>query len=60
MNEPSLQIGEPVEVHTTFSDTWVPGFEIAEIVPEGYQVRRSSDGSLLRGYTSEFDLRPAN
>jgi hypothetical protein len=36
----------------------VDGFEIAEIVPEGYHVRRTSDGSLLPGYTSESDLRP--
>jgi hypothetical protein len=54
----SVEIGDQVEVHTDFGDSWVDGFEIAEIVPEGYHVRRTSDGSLLPGYTSESDLRP--
>lgn len=54
----SIEVGDEVDVHTQFSDSWVPGFEIAEVIPEGYRVRRLSDGSLLPGYTSESDLRP--
>ena len=53
-----MEIGDQVEVHTKFSDSWVSGFEIAEIVPEGFRLRRTSDGSLLPGYTSEADVRP--
>jgi hypothetical protein len=53
------EIGDQVEVHTKFNDSWVGGFEIAEIIAEGYRVRRKSDGSLLPGYTSESDLRPS-
>ena len=54
-----MQIGDRVEVHTQFNDTWAEGFEIAQLIPEGYRVRRLSDGSLLPGYTSEADLRPS-
>lgn len=56
----ALQVGESVEVHTRFNDTWVSGFEIAEIVVGGYRVRRTSDGSLLPNLTGEADLRPAS
>ena len=54
-----VEVGDRVEVHTKFSDSWVGGFEIAEIIPEGYRVRRISDGSILPGHTSETDVRPA-
>ena len=53
-----VEIGDQVEVHTKFNDSWVAGFEIAEIVAAGYRVRRLSDGSLLPRYTSEADVRP--
>jgi len=55
----SLKVGDQVDVHTTFNDSWVGGFEIAEVIPEGYRVCRTSDGSLLPHYTSEPDLRPS-
>ena len=54
-----MNVGDQVEVHTTFNDSWARGFEIAEVIPEGYRVRRTSDGSLLPGYTSEADVRPS-
>jgi hypothetical protein len=55
-----VEVGDAVEVHTRFNDTWVPGFEIAEVVEGGYRVRRLSDGSMLPNLTSEDDLRPAS
>ena len=55
-----LRVGEQVEVHTTYNDSWVGGFEIAEVVEGGYRVRRTSDGSLLPNLTGEADLRPAS
>jgi hypothetical protein len=55
-----LQVGEPVEVHTKFNDSWVRGFEIAEVAEGGYRVRRLSDGSLLPNLTGEEDVRPAS
>ena len=54
-----MQIGAPVEVHTRFTDSWSPGFEIAEVVAEGYRLRRLSDGAVLPEPTCEADLRPA-
>ncbi len=53
-----MHVGEQVEVHTRFNDSWVAGFEIAEVADSGYRVRRRSDGSLLPNLTSESDLRP--
>ena len=53
-----MNVGDPVEVHTQFNNSWVDGFEIAEELPEGYRVRRLADGALLPGCTSERDLRP--
>ena len=55
-----MQIGDRVEVHTRYNDSWTAGFEIAEIIPEGYRVRRVSDGTLLPGTTSAADLRSAD
>jgi hypothetical protein len=53
-----LREGEAVQVHTKYNDTWVRGFEIAEVLEDGYRVRRTSDGSLLPNLTGEDDVRP--
>jgi len=53
-----MDIGQPVEVYTAFVDAWASGFEIADVVPEGYWVRRQSDGSLLPDPTSDIHVRP--
>ena len=52
-----LQVGDQVEVHTKYNDSWVGGFEIAEVLDGGYRVRRTSDGSLLPNLTGEDDVR---
>ena len=54
-----LQVGDRVEVHTKYNDSWVGGFEIAEVLDGGYRVRRTSDGSLLPNLTGEDDVRTA-
>jgi anti-sigma regulatory factor (Ser/Thr protein kinase) len=53
-----LDVGDPVEVYSAFNHAWAPGFRVAGIVGDGYQLCRSSDGSLLPGPTSREDLRP--
>lgn len=53
-----MDVGDEVEVHIRFTGEWGSGFQIAQILPDGYQVRRKSDGSLLPGHTAEPDLRP--
>jgi hypothetical protein len=52
-----MQVGAPVEVHTSFTDSWAAGFEIAEVQEDGFAVRRTSDGALLPHTTSPTDLR---
>jgi hypothetical protein len=58
-NGAAMEVGDRVEVHTRFNDCWVPGFEIAGIVSDGYRVCRS-DGTLLPDVTGESDLRLAS
>jgi hypothetical protein len=55
-----LHVGDQIEVHTNFEDSWVAGFEVADLLAKGYRVRRNSDGALLPGYTSEPDVRPTD
>ncbi len=31
-----LRIGEQVDVHTNFEDSWVAGYEIAELTTKGW------------------------
>lgn len=53
-------VGDAVELHTKFDGSWCAGFKIAEVLGEGeYRVRRSHDGELLPGATSEGDVRTA-
>jgi hypothetical protein len=52
--------GDPVELFSRFNGAWVAGFEIELITTDGYQVRRTSDHTLLPVVTSAADLRPAN
>lgn len=56
---PCLVVGDPVEVHTAFDDSWTAGFEIAEVLASGYRVRRTHDQSVLPDPTGADDLRPA-
>jgi len=52
-----LTLGTHVELHSSFNDSWVAGFQIAVSDSSGYRVRRVTDGSVLPGYVSEGDLR---
>lgn len=55
-----MQVGERVEVHSRFTDSWAQGFMIDDVVGDGYRVRRLSDGSVLPGVTGAADVRPAS
>lgn len=58
MSEPNtLRPGDLVEVFVRYNQSWVPGFEIAAIAGDGYQVRRTADQSLLPNITGSSDLR---
>lgn len=55
MNEPGptnagsaqLPKGTRVEVQTGFDGSWASGFEVAEVFPDDYRLRRRSDDELL-------------
>lgn len=53
-------MGDPVELHSTFENTWVRGFEIVAVVDGGYSVRRVYDDTLLPSPTGAADVRPAS
>src|SRR5437762_9888576 len=36
----ALKVGDRVEVHSTFEDTWSRGFEIVDVVDGGFTLRR--------------------
>ena len=41
---PTLVIGAKVYVRNRFLGNWTAGFEIAEVMDDGYRIRRLSDG----------------
>ena len=56
INEP-LRVGDAVELRVAYAESWSSGFEVAALLEEGYQVRRTSDGFLLPGPTGAGDIR---
>ena len=42
-----LKPGTKVEVRRRFDAAWAKGFEVAELSPAGYRLRRLSDGEVL-------------
>ena len=55
-----MKVGDQVEVHSSFEDTWATGFEIADVVDGGFTLRRVSDGRILPSPTDPGDVRPAS
>lgn len=51
--EEFLKPGTRVEVRGRFDGTWSRGFEVAEVLPDGYRLKRLSDGTVL---PVEFDV----
>jgi hypothetical protein len=54
---PRLVIGDSIEVHTQYDDSWCAGFEIAEVLPDGYRVKRTTDQMMLPAMTCDDDVR---
>jgi hypothetical protein len=52
-----LAPGTKVDVRNRYQGTWVRGFEVAEVMNEGYRIRRLSDGSVLGELFSRDDVR---
>jgi hypothetical protein len=53
----ALATGTKVEVRTTFDRTWARGFEVLESTPDGYRLRRLSDGATLPALFPGEDVR---
>ena len=49
--------GTPVEVRRRFDHSWARGFEVADVLPDGYSIRRRSDGSVLPAEFVFADVR---
>ena len=54
---PPLHEGSRVEVRSRFDGSWSGGFEISEVVDDGYRVRRLSDGSVLPSVLHDHEVR---
>jgi hypothetical protein len=52
-----LPSGTKVDVRNRSQGTWVRGFEVAEVVGDGYRLRRLSDGRVLGDLFSRDDVR---
>ena len=52
-----LKPGTRVEVRSRYDDDWARGFEVAEVLPETYRLRRLSDLSVLPVEFSFDDVR---
>jgi hypothetical protein len=58
-NEPTFgfEVGTSVDVKNRFIGSWSRGFEIAELLEDGYLIRRLSDGSVLPDALSFDEVR---
>jgi hypothetical protein len=57
--EPTIifAVGTSVDVKNRFIGTWSRGFEIANVVADGYLIRRMSDNSVLPDVLSFDEVR---
>ena len=53
-----LDVGTVVMVRTRYLGSWVTGFEVAELLHDGYRLRRLSDGTLLAHEVDFESVRP--
>ncbi len=56
-NDPDLVEGTRVEVRNRLNGEWTRGFEIIRVGPDGYRLRRLSDGGELPLAFSADDVR---
>ena len=57
----ALLVGTRVDVHARYDmGRWVRGFSVAEVRPDGYRIRRTSDGTVLSQTIRADELRVAS
>ena len=52
-----LPVGTAVEVRSRFDRRWAGGFSVAAVARDAYQLRRTSDGSVLPAWFPSDDIR---
>ena len=52
-----LRPGRRVEVRNRYDRRWTPGFEVVEVLDDGYLLRRLSDGAMLPTTFSPEEVR---
>jgi hypothetical protein len=55
--EERLKPGVKVEVRSRFEERWSRGFEVAEVTPDGYRLKRLSDLTVLPVAFAPEDVR---
>ena len=53
----TLDVGTKVYVRNRFLGDWSTGFEIAEVLGDGYRIRRLSDGQVFPDVFASDDVR---
>jgi len=53
----ALGAGTRVEIVNRFEQDWSRGFEVSEVVADGYRIRRLSDGAVLPAVFPGDDVR---
>jgi hypothetical protein len=54
----ALPVGTRVAVRNRYLGAWSHGFQVAGHAPEGYRIRRLSDGSVFPDVFPHHDIRP--
>ena len=55
--DPTLEVGTKVYVRNRFLGDWTTGFEVAEVLRDGYRIRRLSDGQGFPDVFTFDDVR---
>ena len=58
---PGVVSGAAVAVRTRYLDgQWAHGYEVAEVLPDGYRVRRRGSQEILSAVFQAADVRPVD
>jgi len=52
-----VPVGAAVAVRTRYLGSWVTGYEVAELLDDGYRLQRLSDGSVLHDVIAFADVQ---
>ncbi|MGA2519374.1 MAG: hypothetical protein ABSG81_00965 [Acidimicrobiales bacterium] len=55
---PTLSVGTNICVRNRFLGNWTSGFEISEVLDDGYRIRRLSDGHSFPDVFFSEEVRP--